>query len=66
MYKKNAMEVHYDLNKKIPLKKEHFSEWLLLFCSSVDELFVGEIAEMAKKRARSIAAIMEFKMTGLK
>ena len=66
VYKKNAMEVHYDLNKIIPLKKEHFNEWLLLFCSSVDELFVGEIAEMAKKRARSIAAIMEFKMTGLK
>ena len=62
VYKKNAMEVHYDLNKKIPLQKEHFSEWLLLFCTTVDELFVGKIATLAKTRAKSIAAIMEFKM----
>ncbi len=66
VYKKNAMEVHYDLNKKIPLQKEHFSEWLLLFCGSVDELFLGKIATLAKTRARSIAAIMEIKMNGLK
>ena len=31
VYKKNAMEVHFDLNKKIPLQKEHFTSWLLLF-----------------------------------
>ena len=62
VYKKNAMEVHYDLNKKIPLKKEYFTEWLLLFCNTVDELFMGKIAALAKTRAKSIAAIMEFKM----
>ena len=63
VYKKNAMEVHYDLNKKIPLQKEYFTEWLLLFCNTVDELFMGKIAALAKTRAKSIAAIMEFKMT---
>ena len=62
VYKKNAMEVHYDLNKKTPLQKEHFSEWLLLFCTTVDKLFVGKIATLAKTRAKSIASIMEFKM----
>ena len=62
VYKKNAMEVHYDLNKKTPLQKEHFNEWLLLFCTTVDELFIGKIATLAKTRAKSIAAVMEFKM----
>lgn len=56
------MEVHSKLNKKIHFKKEYFSEWLLLFCSSVDKLFEGNIAELAKTRAKSIAAVMEFKM----
>jgi hemoglobin len=63
VYKKNAMEVHYDLNKKVPLHKEYFSQWLVLFCSTVDDLFEGKIANLAKTRARSIAAVMEFKMT---
>ena len=62
VYKKNTMEVHYNLNKKTPLQKEYFTEWLLLFCTTVDELFVGKIATLAKTRAKSIAAIMEFKM----
>lgn len=62
VYKKNAMEVHYDLNKKIPLQKEHFKSWLLLFNAAVDDLFEGKIADLAKTRAKSIAGIMLFKM----
>lgn len=62
VYKKNAMEVHYDLNKKLPLQKIHFETWLRLFTSSIDELFEGKIALLAKKRAKSIADVMEFKM----
>ena len=64
VYKKNAMEVHYDLNKKIPLQQKHFSQWLLLFYASVDNLYTGKIATLAKTRAKSIAAVMEFKMSG--
>jgi len=66
VYKKNAMEVHYDLNKKVPLLKEHFCQWLVLFCSTVDDLFEGKIANLAKTRAKSIAAVMEFKMAETK
>jgi len=65
VYKKNAMEVHYELNKKIPLKKIHFDNWLSLFTSTVDELFEGKTATLAKTRAKSIAAVMEFKMNGM-
>ena len=62
VYTKNAMEVHYDLNKKIPLQKEHFSSWVHLFTTTVDDLFEGKIAALAKTRAKSIAAVMLFKM----
>ena len=65
VYKRNAMEVHYELNKKIPLKKIHFENWLSLFTSTVDELFEGKTATLAKTRAKSIAAVMEFKMSGM-
>jgi hemoglobin len=63
VYKKNAMEVHYDLNKKLPLKKEHFESWLNLFFTTLDELFEGKIAMLAKTRAKSIADVMLFKMS---
>jgi hemoglobin len=62
VYQKNAMEVHYDINKKVPLQKEHFDRWILLFNGTVDEMYIGEKATLAKTRAASIAAVMQFKM----
>jgi hemoglobin len=62
VYKKNAMEVHYDLNKKVPLQKEHFESWLHLFTTTVDELFEGKIATLAKTRATGIGNVMLHKM----
>ena len=66
VYTKNAMEVHYDLNKKIPLQKEHFKSWVHLFTTTVDDLFEGKTAALAKTRAKSIAAVMLFKMENAK
>jgi len=66
VYKKNAMEAHYDLNNKIiPLQKIHFETWLALFNTTVDELYTGPIADLAKTRAKSIAAVMQFKMENI-
>jgi hemoglobin len=61
-YSKNAMAVHYTLNRKVPLEERHFQRWLQLFFETVDDLFTGDIATMAKKKAKSIAALMQFKM----
>lgn len=49
------------LTKHLPLAltKEHFDRWLSLFHETLDELFQGQIAENAKKRAFSIARIMK-------
>jgi hemoglobin len=35
----------------MPLRAEHFEIWIKLFKATIDELFVGETAEMAKQRA---------------
>lgn len=62
LYTRNAMEVHYDLNKRIPLQPMHFASWLTLFTNTIDELFTGTKATLAKTRAKSIADVMQFKM----
>lgn len=61
-YRRNQMEKHMDLNKKIRLEKKHFDQWLVLWNQSLDELFEGERAVHAKFRAKSIADIMVYKM----
>ncbi len=60
VYKRGAkaMNVHFDLNQKLPLKKGYFTRWLYLFNSTTDELYSGEIANKAKTRAHSIAELM--------
>ena len=56
------MEVHYILNRKVPFQEKHFEQWLKLFFETVDQLFSGKTASMAKTKAKSIAALMQFKM----
>lgn len=61
-YQGNPMPIHVSLNEKSPMKKEHFDRWVELFFSTVDELFSGEKAELAKTRALSIATVMQVKI----
>lgn len=63
VYTRNAMEVHYTLNRKWPLKPIHFQRWLELFYSTLDELFDGPVCRLAKKRAQGIAGLMQHKMS---
>lgn len=41
---------------------EHFERWISLFNTTVDELFEGEKAKLAKTRAQSIGAIFQYKL----
>lgn len=61
-YRKNAMQPHLDLHRKSPLQKHHFQTWLGYFKETVDELFQGEKAFIAKERATSIATVMQIKI----
>ena len=58
----NPMEKHRVLNDIKPLEARHFDTWLIYFHSTVDELFTGEKAELAKQRAYSIAVVMKLKL----
>lgn len=61
-YQKNAMLPHMSLHQKSPLQKHHFETWLTYFKETVDELFEGEIAFLAKERATSIATVIQIKV----
>ena len=62
LYTKNAMSVHYEVNRVVPFEDSYFTRWLQLFDETVEELFTGTRATLAKTRARSIAQVMQFKM----
>lgn len=57
-YATNVTEKHL----KMRLQKEHFDQWLNLFSTTVNELFSGEKAEMAKQRAAVIGWTIQSKM----
>jgi hemoglobin len=62
IYHNNPMKIHMDLNNKTPLLKHHFDTWLFYFNSTIDELFEGSVALLAKERALSIATVMQIKI----
>ncbi len=61
-YEGNPMAKHKSIHQKCPMKMEHFQRWTSLFNETVEELFEGDKAELAKQRALSIATVMQIKM----
>jgi hemoglobin len=57
-YNNNMMSAH----ARLDLKEKDFERWLALFQLTIDELFEGDKAEMAKQRANLIAWTMRSKM----
>ncbi len=48
---------------KLPIDLEHFDQWLLLFTTTVDDLFEGEKAEKAKWQGNRMAQMFHSKIT---
>lgn len=61
-YIRDTMGAHFNVNRKVPLRDEHFNRWIELFEASLDGHFSGEVTENAKRRARTIAEVMRIKM----
>lgn len=61
-YMGNPVKKHVDLDSKLHLKKEHFDHWLQLWGATVDQLFEGTIADMAKNKASLMAHLMNMKI----
>jgi len=62
-YSGNPMVIHAKLNAQTRLTAAHFKQWLHLFTMTVDELFEGKNAQLAKERAASIAAVIQAKVS---
>lgn len=62
LYHQNVIQKHVELNKQRPLEPHHFGRWLLLFVTTIDELFAGPVAEQAKIRAQSMAMVLQVKI----
>jgi len=62
-FKGNPMVAHVQLHQKSPLNAAHFARWQQLFLATVDELYAGDMAELIKQRARSIATMMQIKVS---
>ena len=54
-YSGGAFRPHYALHQRSPLRAGHFERWLTLWRMSVDELFAGPRAELAKQHATRVA-----------
>ena len=58
----NPMQKHIELSRQTPMTEAQFSEWLLMFTQTTDELCEGEKADEAKMRATNIARLMLHKI----
>jgi hemoglobin len=61
-YGGGAFRPHVELHFKVPLTRGHFDRWLYLWSMTVDELFAGERAELAKAHANRVAAAFESRL----
>ena len=56
-FRGNPMKAHKEVDEKFAhsIEQKHFGEWLNMWFSTVDELFEGDRANIAKNRARNMA-----------
>lgn len=64
-YSGGAFRPHADLDAKVRLSRGHFERWLWLWEQTVDQLFAGERAELAKLHARRVADAFVERLRGV-
>ncbi len=53
-YRRNALQPHLQIFKKLPFHPKYMMQWLLLFDITVNNLFSGKNADKAKHWAKGI------------
>jgi hemoglobin len=53
-YSGSAFRPHAELHAQVPLRAGHFERWLWLWRATVDELFAGDRADLAKSHANRV------------
>ncbi len=64
-YSGGAFRPHAAVHMKVGLRAGHFERWLVLWTTTVDELFAGKRAELAKAHARRVAGAFHRRLEGL-
>jgi hemoglobin len=64
VYFNNPFEIHKKLHERSPLTSEHIVRWVELFVMTMDRLFAGELAELAKSRAAAIGDAFDQRLNG--
>jgi len=64
-YHGNPLRAHEPVARRIPFRAEHFERWLALFTETVDELFEGPVADLAKARAARMARALARLLDGV-
>ena len=57
-FRGNPMQAHVEVDRHFNhgIEQKHFGEWLNLWFETIDELFEGDRASIAKNRARNMAS----------
>jgi hemoglobin len=63
-YGGGAFRPHAVVHGKSPLRKGHFERWLFLWRATVDELFAGPRADLAKSHAERVAGAFHARLHG--
>jgi hemoglobin len=63
-YGGGAFRPHAELHMRAPLRRAHFDRWLVLWNETVDELFAGPRAELAKSHAARVAQAFHRRLEG--
>lgn len=61
-YTGQPVKTHVDVDKRMPMNQEHFDRWLSLWTATVDRLFAGEYADIAKNKAGLMANMIHIKV----
>jgi hemoglobin len=61
-YVGNPIRKHIEVDQRIPLKEEHYVRWLALWSETIDAMFVGAVAEEAKKKAALMMQLISTKV----
>lgn len=64
-YGGGAFAPHVRLHAQVGLRPGHFQRWLLLWRTTVDELFAGPRAELAKAHAERVAGAFQRRLAAM-
>ena len=65
LYQGSAVLAHEPVHDRHALTADHFLRWLMLWNSTIDQMYRGPIAERAKIQAARMARAMHRRLTGI-